>query len=356
MMDAIIFVQETASGWQLQELSPDGQPQCLLTDTTNANGIYCGTYDNGLWYSADGGQTWQQRGTEILYPTITALATSHIHDSEQTPLLWAGTRPGAIFCSEDNGLTWKERWHISPGANMPETPNAAAQINQHSIRWIEPTRENKDHLFMIIEQGGIRKSTDGGYSWERVSAVEELDGHVVKIHPHTPQHIYHTTGGSNPRFLPQFRLRIPPFHPRVIMRQGGYYESTDGGDNWQEQTAGLEQHHYLWSIAIDPADPNTMIAAAAIGFIQAHDPTFATSYLLRRTNNGPWQRSETGLPQARGSLIATVETTEAEPGTFYLASNHGLFRSQDAGLTWQHLTPQWPERYRKQHVQQMVIR
>jgi len=81
----------------------------------------------------------------------------------------------------------------------------------------------------------------------------------------------------------------------------------------------------------------------------------AESCFYRRTAGTPWTRISQGLPEPKGTLISEVATNEAEPSVFYVANNRGIFRSADAGLTWQQLDVVWPERYHQQQVQAIAV-
>ena len=46
---------------------------------------------------------------------------------------------------------------------------------------------------------------------------------------------------------------------------------------------------------------------------------------------------------------------DAEPGVFYAANNQGLYRSPDAGITWQRLDIPWPDAYRGMRTEGMLV-
>jgi hypothetical protein len=47
-----------------------------------------------------------------------------------------------------------------------------------------------------------------------------------------------------------------------MMREGhDYAESLDGGQTWSRFDEGLS-HHYLWGLAVDPTDPDTVVSGA----------------------------------------------------------------------------------------------
>jgi photosystem II stability/assembly factor-like uncharacterized protein len=121
----------------------------------------------------------------------------------------------------------------------------------------------------------------------------------------------------------------------------GFVQSDDGGDTWYRPDGGLD-YHYLWSVAADPANPNTLVISAAPGPQQAHNPMSAQSAIYRRSDGGQWQQVRDGLPPVRGLLASVLAANEAEPGVFYAANNRGLFHSADAGSTWEGLPIPWP--------------
>src|SRR5260221_1464889 len=119
------------------------------------------------------------------------------------------------------------------------------------------------------------------------------------------------------------------------MRPGqGFALSRDAGDTWERPSAGLE-HHYLWGLAVDPDDPETVIVSAAHSPNQAHNPTAAESAIYRRSGGSAWQRVAGGLPAEHGMLSSVLGASPAEAGGFYAAHNLCLYRSGHAGPSWE---------------------
>jgi len=163
-------------------------------------------------------------------------------------------------------------------------------------------------LFAAIEAGALLRSLDGGQTWEDRKPSGPYDTHTLVMHRLAPNRLYSAAGDG-------------------FMNPGtGFVESEDGGQTWYRPDVGL-QHHYLWGVAADPADPATLVISAAHGPQQAHNPQSAESALYRRSGNSPWQRVQDGFPEPRGLLTAVLATHEAEPGVFYAANNKGAFRS-----------------------------
>jgi photosystem II stability/assembly factor-like uncharacterized protein len=192
------------------------------------------------------------------------------------------------------------------------------------VRWITPDPLVAGRLFAAIEAGALLRSLDGGQTWEDRKPSGPYDPHTLVMHRLAPNRLYSAAGDG-------------------FMNPGtGFVESEDGGQTWYRPDEGL-QHHYLWGVAADPADPATLVISAAHGPQQAHNPQSAESALYRRSGNGPWQRVQDGFPEPRGLLTAVLATHEAEPGVFYAANNKGAFRSADAGSSWEALPIRWPQ-------------
>ncbi|HEV2130503.1 MAG TPA: hypothetical protein VGR27_05350, partial [Longimicrobiaceae bacterium] len=129
----------------------------------------------------------------------------------------------------------------------------------------------------------------------------------------------------------------------------GWFESRDGGESWQQLDEGL-RHHYLWSVAVDPDDPELLLVSAAAGARQAHDSGRAETWIYRRQRGGTWHPVREGLPEPRGTVASSLAADRAEPGIFYAANNHGVFRSVDGGESWSRPEITWPARWRGERV------
>ena len=135
----------------------------------------------------------------------------------------------------------------------------------------------------------------------------------------------------------------------------GYSESPDGGETWERFSDGLNLH-YLWGLAVDPAEPGRVVVSAADGPREAHVPAGARSEIYHRDRaGGPWQKATEGLLAAEGLVAAILAANEAEAGAFYALTNRGLHRSPDGGARWKRLEVAWSERYRHQRPGALVV-
>jgi photosystem II stability/assembly factor-like uncharacterized protein len=332
---AVAVVHQRNGGWKINLHLAGSQPQCLAVDPLHQERVYCGTFDQGLWQSADAGASWEPAGEGIAHEQVMSVAVSAAEQLGGSGVVYAGTEPSAIFRSEDQGKSWREL------AALRELPSARTWSfpprpwTSH-IRWITPDPLMPGRVFAAAEAGALVRSLDGGQTWEDRRPDGPFDTHTLVMHRLAPNRLYSAAGDG-------------------FMSPGnGFVQSDDGGDTWYRPDNGLD-YHYLWSVAADPADPNTLVISAAPGPQEAHNPMSAESAIYRRSGNSQWQRVRDGLPAARGLLASVLAANEAEPGVFYAGNNKGLFRSADAGSTWEELPIPWPAGTRIGRANALVV-
>jgi photosystem II stability/assembly factor-like uncharacterized protein len=324
MPDAVLVVGRQHGAWH-GERRLEGMPaQCVAADPLRPEIVYCGTFGRGLWRSADAGTTWQQVGeSAFLSPQITAVAVSGMERVGEHGVIYSGTEPSALYRSEDGGQTWRELTALLALPSAPTWSFPPRPYTSH-VRAIGLDPNAAGRLYVAIEAGALVRSSDGGRTWEDRRPGGPFDTHTLGLSRQLPGRIYSAAGDG-------------------FMRPGeGFVESRDAGDTWERPNDGLK-HHYLWGLAVDPGDPETLIVSAAHSPNQAHNTTAAESVIYRRSGESKWQRVETGVPPERGTLGSVLAANQAERGVFYAANNHGVYRSADAGRSWERLDIPWPE-------------
>jgi hypothetical protein len=317
----IVQAHKTGPRWSTSAVLPTVSPRCLAVDQAAPNLIFCGTYDQGLWRSRDTGATWEQVGEDLIESQkVTAV-------SIQNNLVYAGTQPSELYRSDDGGDSWQR----CPGLNdLPSATTWAFPPNPstHHVRWITIDPLVNGRVYVCIEAGALVYTEDGGQTWHDRVPNGPYDTHILAAHLQAPDRLYAAAGD-------------------------GYYESSNGGHSWQKRETGLD-HRYAWGLALHPQDPNLRLVSTAAGPRQAHDIEQAQAFVYRRTATGPWQLACGGLPHPQGTTIASIVAHPHKPGHFYLANNHGLFYSNDAGLVWERLEVPWTATYRRQRVHSLI--
>jgi hypothetical protein len=326
--DALAVIGQGHDGWQAELALVDKGCQCVTVDPGRPRRVYCGTFASGLWLSDDGGRTWQPAGAGIGHERVMAVSVGTPVAPGELGLVWAGTEPSALFLSEDGGQTWQEQ------KGLQELPSRSTwrfppRPWTHHVRWIEPDPHAADRLFVGIELGGVMRSLDGGLTWEDRKPGSQHDCHTLRTHPLAPGRVYEAAGG-------------------------GFAESFDGGDTWHGFDQGMD-HHYVWGLAVDSGDPDTQVVSAAHGARQAHDNQRAESTIYRRTGGRAWVQVRTGLPEPTGTRIYVLASHRGEPGVFFAATGSDLYRSSDAGLTWERVPVRWPQGYGSRDANALTV-
>jgi hypothetical protein len=136
----------------------------------------------------------------------------------------------------------------------------------------------------------------------------------------------------------------------------GYFESFDYGESWKRPTAGL-RHHYLYGLAIDSHDPNTVIVSASISPGKAYYIEDAESFVYRRSDDEEkWKAVSKGLPKPGGTTITILTSNPKAAGEFYAVNNHGIFVSNDSGVSWKGFDIEWPKEYLSQNPWALAVR
>src|SRR5712692_4610904 len=265
-------------------------------------------------------------GEWVVDPQLTGLATQCLAVDPQHPEeVYCGTFGQGLWHSNDAGRTWE-----NVGTNIIREQVMSVAIS--------PLERSNGHgvIYAAIEAGALIRSFDGGETWEDQKPDGPFDTHTLAMHTLAPNRLYSAAGDG-------------------FMQAGnGFVESDNGGDTWYRPDEGLK-HHYLWSVAVDPADPDTLVISAAHGPQQAHNPMSAESAVYRRSHNSPWQQVRAGLPEEKGLLTFVLTANPAEPGVFYAGSNKGIFRSEDAGVIWEELPIRWPDNFQMGRVHALVV-
>jgi photosystem II stability/assembly factor-like uncharacterized protein len=307
-----LLIIRRGSSWTVEQHLQDQRPHCLAVDPDNPSRIYAGTFGHGLWCSTDEGRNWKPTASGIPSSKITAAA---IQRSEGGSVIYAGTEPSTCSRSDDGGETWRglEAMNDLPSAkdwSFPPKPET------HHVRWIETDPHQPGTVYVAIEAGALIRTKDGGQTWHDRVEGGPFDTHTAATHPFTAGRLYSAAGD-------------------------GYYESDDGGESWRRQMDGL-RHRYLVGVAVDSGDPETVVVSAASGPYAAYSPPGVEAYLYRKRAGSPFELAMSGMPEGPGTVASRLISVREEPGVFYAANNHGLFRSTDAGLSWQPLDITWP--------------
>src|SRR6266700_4504402 len=269
MDDELLVATAADGGWTTAERLADQAPRCLAADPLRPELLVCGTSGRGVWSSDDAGATWRPAGGGMERRDVTAVAISASERSGDRGVFYAGTEPSATFRSEDGGATWRE---LEGMVTLQSAPTWTFPPRPHTshVRWITPDPVRSGALYVCIEAGALVRSFDGGETWLDKTPDGPFDTHTLAAHRLAPGRLYSAAGDG------------------LVQPGRGYNESPDAGERWESPDEGLG-HHYLWSVAVDPADPETIVVSAASSPFTAHVAAHAESTVYRRAAGEPWR-------------------------------------------------------------------
>jgi len=171
----------------------------IVFDPRDAEVIYVGTRDAGIYKSIDGGLSWQPKQNGLGRAVVYSL----IIDKREPNILYAGTRLGGVYRTRDGGETWTAlNTGLLPGWEVV------------GIVVMDPN--DAQHLY-YTQSDQVYETHDGGENWEIVHSGETCPNRIVGL----------VVSPKNGDTLVTSNLWINPGDC-----ESGIYRSADGGKTW----------------------------------------------------------------------------------------------------------------------------
>jgi photosystem II stability/assembly factor-like uncharacterized protein len=285
---AVALLPAYAADWR--PLGPFGGAAAVVeTDPQEPGTVYAATPNALLFRSRDGGDTW----TPLPFParlraTLHALAI----DPRQKGLCLAGLAGDApeysgVWRTQDGGATWEF------------LPGMAGKRVWSLAMWVYDPR-----IVAAGTEDGVFLTRNSGTTWTRISSE------------------------FNRQLQPVVSLAFHPRDCRILYAGTPHlpWKTRDGGIVWRSVHQGMLDDSDVFSIHVDPTQPESVYASACSG-------------IYRSRNGGAlW----TKLSGARDASYRTyvIAQDPRNPRLVYAGTTHGLVKSADGGATWRKLSPQ----------------
>ena len=233
--------------------------------------------------SADAGQSWTGVSSGLPRPSVFALAAPAGSDGSD---LYAGGV--SVFRTRDGGRTW----------NHPRV------LGLESGAWELAADPNRSEI-LFTASTGVFRTTDRGESWVR-RGLENQNVSRLALDPSRPDTLYAGISKNTPT------------------APGGIRRSADAGETWVDASAGLPPSSVVRDFAFDPSSPGIVYAAVSA------EAAVGTFGVYRASNGVLWR-------QVLEGVVTALATAAGDPDTIY-AGGSGVWRSRDAGETWQHFS------------------
>jgi photosystem II stability/assembly factor-like uncharacterized protein len=286
--------------------------------------VYMAT-DGGVYKSTDGGATWTLKSYQLVGTQLYSIGVSQS----------AAFRVGGA--TQDQGIvqtTGSADW-VDTGAG-----------NEGGFFIVDPN--NEQNIYVTPWSTNLRRSTNGGSSWTTI--VNGLGGTTpahLAVRPGDSSRLLCVGGSQVFRSTDQgnnwsaaatlgggaTRVAISDANPSVCYAatsSGQVYRSTNSGSAWAEPYAAANKPPYgvIAAIAVSFTDANRLFIGYA-GFGVAH--------VWRSTDGGAhWTNSSgTGMATLPDIPVNALVVHHLNSDVVYAATDIGLFRTQDGGVTWQ---------------------
>lgn len=301
------------------------------------NLLLVGTMKGGFIFRSDANrQNWQEAGP--YFPGRSVYAFNYDGRNDQKKIWAAVNSPywgSFLSSSHDFGKTWSDP--ESYNIKFPE----GSEVSLKQIWQIVNDPHNADALYCGVEPAALFKSTDGGQTWELNRGLFD--------HPHRPQ--WNPGGGG----LCLHTILPDPSNAKriyVAISTGGVYRTDDGGESWAPHNQGIcarflppDQQYPEWGqcvhkVVSHPANPNRM-------FLQHHWGVYRSD-----DAGDSWQDIGSGLPSDFGFAMEidphdanTVYIIPIESDEFRCTPEGKLrvYRTKNGGDSWEPLTSGLPQ-------------
>ncbi len=269
------LIAVTQNGWTYPNLGP-AVDVLAMAATTDGSIVYASS-DSGFFRSADGGVSWTQQLPGL--PGANSIAVDGANSNTVYAVIsgqLSATNPG-VFKSTDGGQTW------SPLTNL-------RYIGYGIVATIECPTQLAGTIYAT--ENGFYRSRDAGVSW-------------ISIGPNNNN---------------VFSFALAPSDPAVVYTvssDGFVYRSANGGDTWTKPGGMFASYvspggnSYVYALAVDPQDENTVWAAELNGNLYRSTDGGATFSLVL---SDPAEESAVFLsigPSGRNIILSSRGGTDA---------------------------------------------
>jgi photosystem II stability/assembly factor-like uncharacterized protein len=233
---------------------------------------------------------------------------------------------GGVWKTTDFGNTWWPIFDDQPTGSVgaiavaPSDPNIIYVGSGEGLQ--RPDLSTGD---------GVYKSADAGKTWQHLGLRDAQQITSIVVDPKDANRVFVAAQG----------------HPYGPNAERGVFRSTDGGESFQK-VLYKDDNTGAADLAFDPANPQTIYAvlwAARVAPWEIRSgESFVTagSGLFKSTDGGTtWRQLTKGLPSSGDGGLGRIgiAVARSQPNRLYATveakQNAGVYRSDDAGESWQ---------------------
>ncbi len=313
-----------------------GRTRAFAVDVTNEQRLLAGSPSGGMWLSVNGGQNWQMTTINSALKNVTCLAQDTRPGYADTWYYGSGEAYGAsasgggayylgdgVFKSTDGGLTWNQLSATALG--NPNTFSSAWQLVWNIA--VDPSAPAGTEVVYAATYGAIARSADGGTTWTNVRAGQS---YFTDVQVSATGVVYATLSSDG--------------------TQKGIWRSTDGTTFTNITPAGFPLTYDRIVIGINPSNEDEVYFLAhtpgsgKATFDWQGEPEYNSFYRYTYLSgdgagsNGNWENLSQNLPnlpgqfekwQVQGSYDMVVKVHPTQSNIVFIGGTN-LYRSTTA--------------------------
>ena len=239
--------------------------------------------------------------------------------ASQPLVYYMGATGGGVWKTDDAGLTWS---NVSDGFFRTGSVGAVS-ISQSNPNVVYVGMGEADIRSNFSHGDGVYKSVDAGKTWRHVGLSDSRQIGRIAVHPQDPNVAFVAALGH-------------PFGPN---QDRGLFRTRDGGAAW-EKVLFVDDTTGAIDVVIDPVNPRIVYASFW--------PVYRRPWQISSGGNssGPyrsidggstWTELKNGSPAGMKGRIGLAISPSRHDRVWAIveAKDGGVFRSDDAGATWQ---------------------
>ncbi|MFH2063173.1 MAG: hypothetical protein ABIJ46_03415 [bacterium] len=269
--------------------STDGKPRsfaavsvvALAQDPQDPNAIYAGTSNNGLIYTYDGGESWEQP-TQVTDGRVPSIAVN-----PKNKCVVFAAYANRLVRTDDCSRTWKVVY-------LDARPD-------RSVTSVLVDRLSPSMVWVSTDGGDVLRSSDGGESW---TSVQTFKSPVVKLAlvANDGRRVYAAT------------------------KSNGLWRSDDSGVNWKDLSVAYKKEfsgstEQVSDLAVGTSDPAVVVMANRYGLIRSRD--FGES----------WEEVPLLTPP-KSTVIYSVAVDPKDASYIYYGTATTFYRTPNGGTNW----------------------
>ncbi|MDX6534385.1 MAG: hypothetical protein QOF68_2129 [Gaiellales bacterium] len=322
--------------WDVRGPFCEGWPIYHAVHDPDSGSIYAAAasewHGAGVWRSSDLGESWELSSEGLSYGDDGEKLSKVSGLTAAHGRVLAGAEAAGVFESRDGGVTWSLLSTLEGQPGSQDWNDPGKQPPGHlGIPAMLPHPDEASRFWAIVQGYGIFETTDDGASWTPRNRGLRADWPL-----------------ENPEvgYCVHKLVMSPVDHDRMYQQNHvGMHRSDDGGRQWVEITDGLPTE-FGFAAATHPHDRDTFYV---IPLDPGHGrvmPEGRAAVWRTQDAGSTWQRLDRGLPQRDAHLGVLREGLAIDgldqPGLYFGTSTGQVFASGDEGDSWNEIASYLP--------------